>query len=462
MLEKTIKILRPFAIFYTLGLFFLNFIRIFDNNFWADEAFTLLLSKMSFGEMIVATANDVHPPLYYVFVWLGYQLVGNQGWMYHLVSLIPYGILLVFSLTWMWKRFGVQASLITITLTSLMHIAVAYNVEARMYSWAALFVVLSYCEFYEVLKFHSSRSYVLFSLFSLAAAYTHYYALISVAFFYVVLIIEAVVRRNYIKEMLITCAATIVSYLPWFFVLLSSFGRTSEDYWMSRIPTFKESIYWIFWIASGDINDPYRKVLLYGFILLLVGFIIYQCEEWLWVATGIFSTLGTIEVGINVSKFVRPMFTERYLFPVTVLTWMLLGILVSKMKGKSIYTIAILLVVLYLGIPDYKATYYFDKGQNETLEETLDCMEEIPIGAKLLTDRSHLSWTILPYYFPNQTSEFLDKVEFPIKEDCFYLVLEDSLDKQTWLKEENYNITQLKHDGNIGTHRVDIYKAERK
>ena len=53
---------------YAFVLFLINFIRIFDNAFWGDEGFSILLAKMSVHEMIATTASDVHPPLYYLLV----------------------------------------------------------------------------------------------------------------------------------------------------------------------------------------------------------------------------------------------------------------------------------------------------------------------------------------------------------------------------------------------------------
>ena len=74
-------------ILYLYGtiLFILNAIRIFDNNFWGDEAFSIALSHMNFIDMLKATATDVHPPLYYAILQIGFRLLGNHGFVYHLV-----------------------------------------------------------------------------------------------------------------------------------------------------------------------------------------------------------------------------------------------------------------------------------------------------------------------------------------------------------------------------------------
>ena len=57
---------------YVFVLFVMNFIRIFDNSFWADEGYSISLAKMSIADMINATANDVHPPLHYFLIQIIY------------------------------------------------------------------------------------------------------------------------------------------------------------------------------------------------------------------------------------------------------------------------------------------------------------------------------------------------------------------------------------------------------
>ena len=62
--------------------------------------------------------------------------------------------------------------------------AITHNAEARMYTLAAFFVLAAYVELYYILKSGKIIHWVLFAICSLGAAYTHYYALITVAVSY--------------------------------------------------------------------------------------------------------------------------------------------------------------------------------------------------------------------------------------------------------------------------------------
>src|SRR5699024_3458358 len=136
---------------FAAALFLFNFVRIFDNNFWGDEAFSIRLAQMSVPEMLQATAEDVHPPLYYLFMILGYRCFGNAAWGYHLISVLACAARLAAAFFWVRKRFGTTAFVVFAALSTLMPTAFRNNVEVRMYSFAALFVTLAYISFYEIL-----------------------------------------------------------------------------------------------------------------------------------------------------------------------------------------------------------------------------------------------------------------------------------------------------------------------
>ncbi|WP_420302227.1 glycosyltransferase family 39 protein [Blautia obeum] len=102
--------------------------------------------------MINATANDVHPPLHYFLIQLMYHIFGNKGFAYHLSGFIPYVFLLIIICSYIRKRFGMLTAFFMVTMCSLMKEAVRYNVEARMYSMGALFVLLAFLALYEIIK----------------------------------------------------------------------------------------------------------------------------------------------------------------------------------------------------------------------------------------------------------------------------------------------------------------------
>ncbi len=479
------RYVRGLAGVYALILFLLNFIRIFDNNFWVDEAFTVNLVQRSLPEIITTTAADVHPPLYYLFVKAGYVVFGNQGWMFHLVSLIPCAVILVFSLTVIWKKFGKEAAVIMITLAGLSVNAVNYNVEVRMYSWAALFVLLSFYELYGILSEGRNKNYILFGVYSLAAAYTHYYALISVAFFYLVILLQASRKRLDLKKVLITCAVTIIGYLPWFFILLKTFVTSIDTFWLQGIPGFKESINYVFsdqlnLVAWGLLFGGFLIVVLYesgilqirkredGKIAVSAAFDRIAFSDMLvWSLAGILSVVGTIVVGIGVSKLIRPFFLVRYLYPVSVVAWMVLGGMMSRLKGRKIYTVLLIAYMLLMSAPAYRDTYIRQKQMNDLLQVTLAATEgQIAADDVILADHKHIGWHIAPYYYPGITSHAISLYEFPELEKgityWLFIRISDGVPEMGPVYEEierqGFSCELIMENGNLGTHAVNIYR----
>lgn len=472
---------------YALALFLLNFIRIFDNNFWGDETYTIRLAQMRLPAMFAETAGDVHPPLYYILVKLIGGLLGYRGEVFHFISLIPYGIILVLALTVLQKLYGMTTSLILITLASLLPTAVQYNVEVRMYSWGAFFVLLSYLFLWKIMSRNRWRDYAGFVIFSLSAAYTHYYCLISVAFFYLFLFGIALIRRKcFLKKTLLSCGVTVAGYMPWFFTLLQTLERTTDDFWMMWIPTLKECIafffkdscqYLLFAILMAGVAAFFLRQILpsktSGVAAKETTGEVFEVSvrlrrltlnvDALWVLAGLFSMFGTIFVGIVVSRLIRPLFIVRYLYPVSIVAWLILGFCLSRLKGKIVYTAAVLCIIFLTCIPQYCTTYINEYAENESLKATLAVTAgEFKNGDVILTDLASINWTVSDYYYPGITHQLitLDELSNLTPGVSYWLILESPLseDNGKQLSKQGYFWEEKVQNGILGTSTVSIYK----
>ena len=98
----------------------------FSNDIWYDELFTVGMIEHSYGELIHFTAADVHPPLYYCvtkfFVDLCKLVLPGAGTVIpaKIVSVLPYFVLLLYSVRWIRKRFSLKALVTTQKLERLM------------------------------------------------------------------------------------------------------------------------------------------------------------------------------------------------------------------------------------------------------------------------------------------------------------------------------------------------------
>lgn len=472
---------RAAAGIYTIFLFLLNLIRIFDHSFWGDEAYTIKMLDGTVSEMLEVTAADVHLPLYYLIFRAACFVLGSDGYVYHLVSILPYACILVTALTIIWKEFGKEACVILVTLASLMPSAVTYNVEVRMYSWAALFVYLSFLGLYGILIRGRRKDYIFFTICSLGAAYTHYYALVSVAFFYLILMYISVRKKNIVR-----CAAVyataVLGYYPWMRILIRTFQTRSKDFWIQDIPSLKNCAAYLFQMAGGGMSLSVvfilsmAAVLLYETGILEINAVehknisislhirkIRMTDFSTWLTAGAVSILGTIMTGVLVSAVFRPLFILRYLYPVSIVAWLMLAVCIARLRYRVFYAIGIVVFILNFALPEYRAVYVKEKAESADLEVVLEATKsQIGKDDMILTNISHFQFTLSDYYYPGITHQMISLDSFDEMEGGiqYWLFLEEgSLEAVVEQEEADLGLEEIIVNRNFGHYRISVYKV---
>lgn len=478
-------IIHWLIVVYTVLLVVMNFIRIFDDNYWLDEAFTVVQSRMGLWEMVGNTAEDVHPPVYLFWVKILCLLFGEYGWVYHLSGLIPYIVLIIIAYVVVRKEWGNVCYLLFISFASLLKSSLTFTNEIRMYYLGALFVFVTFLAMRMILTKNRIRDYVIFGIASMLAAYTHYYCLISVSIMHVLLLCSVfIVARKSTIRAFITSVCFGISYLPWLFVLIKSFKRTKDDYWMSQIPTVKSCLLYIF--------DSSYLFSLIMFLCSLIAILTYYitkfnlvtiekgkglcvrkinlsrdvCDcELLCEMSGWITYVGTFIVGIGVSIVVRPMFITRYLFPVCCICWLLTSIAISKLGNMKFWLIPILGGSLLLsGIVNYSDIYNHEKDQCFRLKKTINNVSsQLSKDDILLTDEASLDKKIFECYFPDNrhflcTLDIVDSFEKNKTYWLFWTVGEFDTQILEAINNKHFSMDLIVKDGNIGTCDTNVYK----
>ena len=163
-----------------LGIIFVS-LGAFHTNIWFDESYSIALTNHSFMEIWTIGGHDVHPILYYWLLKIVRIIFGNNIMIYKLFSVLPIAILSILGFTHIRKDFGKKVALLFSFFVSFLPITSVYGVEIRMYSWAMLVVTLMAIYAYRIINNTSQKNiknWIIFAIFSLASAYTHYYGLI--------------------------------------------------------------------------------------------------------------------------------------------------------------------------------------------------------------------------------------------------------------------------------------------
>lgn len=383
----------------------------FSNDIWYDELFTVGMIEHSYGDLIAFTARDVHPPLYYCIVKFVLELCKlisaqtNTVVIAKVVSVLPYFILFVYSVTFIRKRFGIFTGGLFMFCAIAMPQLSAYTVEVRMYSFALLFVTAAFLHAYGTITAESAtvgarthmRQLHAAALvgYGLAAAYTQYFACVAVIMVYLyVLIVFLLEDRNRIKEWLLWAAISVAGYIPWLYALFRQITTVRENYWILPL-TWRSLGGCVKFVVKPAFNNGILSVILavVMFVICALVFVYgatkvyhYGIEKYKsiqnksvidserLIQTGIQSShyfgfaiagvgvlIGLVVFGFVASVLLRPIFVYRYMIPALGCFWLGFAVAFNEMweeNRKNIYKsifIAITIGMLIIGLRDYRA-----------------------------------------------------------------------------------------------------------
>ncbi len=304
-------------------------------------------------EIVQLTALDVHPPLYYLLLKLFEDALSVFSTeltfkiiVAKLFSVLAY--ILTAVLCWTKLRKVETKGFRELLLLSMFAISkvLGYSIEIRMYGWALLFVTGSYLYAKDIMDGVSTpKSWGLLVVFSLCSAYTHNFALISMAAVWLYLLIWLVLHnRKALKLWFCWGVLTVAGYFPWFLVLMRQTSAVAESYWISTI-TLSTVVGYITYLFP----DIYIFVPIVVFVFLLNQ---SNRKNLFYNSIGALIPITTLGIGLAISLAVRPMFVIRYLIPCVICLWITILICWCKMVSKFKVVVTALLVfscVLYGG-----------------------------------------------------------------------------------------------------------------
>lgn len=428
------KYVFPIGIYLlAAAVILLNVKLMFDNVLWGDEAFSANTAQKSVdGILQVLYYWDNHPPLYYYWLKGFGELFGYQVPIYHLASLVPFILGILLAVTALRKRFGNLPAAFFIVISGLASSCVEYNLEVRMYALAFLAVLACFYCSYRVLS-GGRAAWTGMVLWALAAAYSHYYALVTVG---ILLFITGVAywvrngKKAWIKG-LIALLVFIIGYLPWMNFLLKATESVSNNWWMTEVLPLKRSLTMVTGANMSSVILPLLVLMLLISLLAESSILEWKTkksklivqihtpsvkgwsDETYAAATGALTIAGTLIFAYLLCAVIGPVLAERYLYPLSAISAMLMVIETSHMLkllkshtqvavGKAVLFV-MLVVLVTVGLKGYKEYSNTVTLQDQKTMETLSLMGEVDEDVVLVTNGvKHLGWTVLAYYFPER------------------------------------------------------------
>ena len=224
-----------------IGIIF-TLIPAFHTNLWFDESYSVAIANKSFKEIWTIGGNDVHPVLYYWILHIINLIFGSKIILYRLFSVFCIALLGILGFTHIRKEFGEKTGILFSFLVYFFPVNVVYAGEIRMYSMAMLLVTLMSIYAYRIYKNKDKKyikNWVLFAIFSLSSAYTHYYGLmiagIENLLLFIVFVLQTIKEKKFIynlKAFIISAIPQILLYIPWILSLLKQVKQVSSGFWI--------------------------------------------------------------------------------------------------------------------------------------------------------------------------------------------------------------------------------------
>lgn len=256
---------------------------------WFDEAFSwTLVSEFKLPEIVARTAQDVHPPLYYVLLWLWTSVFGDS--LFAMRSLSALLGTAVVALAWLVGRqlgsdsralntdgvvadqsdgstettsdqgpssVGSKSTLTGLAAASLVASSafqIHWSGEIRMYALLSLLLLLATYYASKLTQLSPrKRDWAAFSIACAAMMYTHNYGLFSVVGVCAFVLIERTLhhRRHrsnqsgqQLKNAFVSIAVAGLLYLPWFPTLLAQRAQVADDYWIQSFSWRSVALAW--------------------------------------------------------------------------------------------------------------------------------------------------------------------------------------------------------------------------
>ncbi len=413
-------------------------------SFWEsilfDEAFSLRLIQHSFPSVIRLTAIDVHPPLYYLILKSIVDVVSmvipsaNVIVVGRIVSVIPYILLLVVSITKIKRNWGSLCSAVFAFCIVSMPQMLANGVEIRMYSWGLLFVTMAYLYSYDIILDPIPKNWVLFITYSLMAAYTHYFSLVAVMFVYIFLFIWIITsEKSQLKNWFLYSLITVLAYLPWLYVFIQQLAEVSDNYWIEPITIRTILTYGIFPMGESVVSGTPMLRLIIAIPMMCIYFaccFLYLKSKkevlllnW-YTITGFALLVGTVLVGIILSIIIRPIFMPRYMIPALGALWICFSISLSQIIGKRrIYSLFICWIFI-VGIVNGTSFILNERIYQSRLNEFDIAISTLGANDVILSDEVHVLRIV--EYLTENPSYFFQEQEIRLGTDVMRQVFENT------------------------------------
>ncbi len=305
-------------------------LKFFVQDFWRDEAFSVLLSQKDIISLLKLTAQDFNPPLYYLFLKIWMTIFGSSEIAVRSLSFVFYWgtVYVVFMILRDMIKLPEKKASLYLLFVIFNPLLVFYAFEGRMYTMFAFFAALSFYSFY----LRKTRMYLLVTVLGL---FTHYFmvlALLAQAIF----TYASPYGKTHLKPMVKKMLLPSILFIVWLLFVKTQKQTIVDSFWVPplHLPEF--------FLIPAYIYTGYEAHL--GFLAQKNIFLLF----WITTTIGVLLGWGVIQLKKNHNHHSYPvMLFFLYWVSIPVLTVLLLSVFKPLFLPRYlIFTVIGLLIFL--------------------------------------------------------------------------------------------------------------------
>jgi mannosyltransferase len=216
--------------------FLLRLIKVSTRGIWYDDAFSILLANRTIGDIILGTAADTMPPVYYFLLHI-WGMISQQIWFLRSLNILlsTGSIYLVYILV---KKLSNQkAAIIAGFLTAISPFQIFHSQELRMYVVLQNAILINIILFVDIFIRNSKSSpnkmlMVGMVLSGVIAFYTHNLAVFTLAALDAYLLIKKEWKK--LLRLLVMQGIMVVLFIPWLVFLPGQIDKIQTAFWTPK------------------------------------------------------------------------------------------------------------------------------------------------------------------------------------------------------------------------------------
>ncbi len=432
-----------------------------------DEAFSWdVVVNHDLSGILVATAADVHPPLYYLIVKASFAVFGESMKVMLWTSVVPVILGMILSAIFIRKRWGFAAALLFNLAYGFAPFMLHYNLNLRMYSWMDLFVLGVILIGYEIVceeEFKVWRYAALF-IFGILAVYTQYFAVLPIAVCFLWIFICLIRRKDKkgIAGFIVVCALDVVFYIPWLLYGMKNMGigegEPRENYeFLYRPADIFEELFGTNLENGGIMALMLFAVAVMAFVLLRKK---YSGAEKGFLVMLLVNTVFCWYFSQWLGSLNGHFFASRYVIFCLMFVWIFLAIVYSRCNAAV--NILFLLWSTELCLSSFLVEKAYEYDTTPLMPQTVSFIEaNVDPDAVMVYDYDRGFKLIWQYYMPGHEFVYFDDLDLSVMEGQTFWVInlagaefsQDVIDKYGLEVEHNPGM------GFMGMERFDLWKV---